>query len=51
MVVALMGLTMGLIGQGIYVTIVLMSLITTIITPIALRSVIAKEKIVGGSAE
>lgn len=49
MVVALMGLTMGLIGQGIYVTIVLMSLITTIITPIALRSVIAKEKIAGGT--
>lgn len=40
MVVALMGLTMGLIGQNIYVTIVLMSLITTILTPIALKKVI-----------
>ena len=51
MVVALMGLTMGLIGQGIYVTIVLMSLITTIITPIALRNVIAKEKLAGGTGK
>ena len=43
MVVALMGLTMELIGQNIYVTIVLMSLITTIITPIALKKVIKGE--------
>jgi Kef-type K+ transport system membrane component KefB len=43
MVVALMGLTMGLIGQNIYVTIVLMSLITTILTPIALKKVIKGE--------
>ncbi|MFH1133092.1 MAG: cation:proton antiporter [Nanoarchaeota archaeon] len=37
MIVALIGLNEGLIGQNVYVTIVLMSLLTTIITPIVLR--------------
>ncbi|HLG23559.1 MAG TPA: cation:proton antiporter [Candidatus Nanoarchaeia archaeon] len=38
MIVALIGLNAGLIGQEIYVTLVLMSLLTTIITPIVLRN-------------
>ena len=38
MIVALIGLTAGIIGQGIYVTIVLMSLLTTIVTPIVFRN-------------
>jgi Kef-type K+ transport system membrane component KefB len=33
MIVALIGRKAGIIGQGIYVTLVLMSLLTTIITP------------------
>ncbi len=38
MIVALIGLEAGIIGQSIYVTIVLMSLITTLITPIVYRN-------------
>lgn len=38
MIVALIGLNKGLIGQGIFVAIVLMSLLTTIITPIVYRN-------------
>jgi Kef-type K+ transport system membrane component KefB len=38
MIVALIGLTAGIIGQGIYVAIVLMSLLTTVITPIVFRN-------------
>jgi Kef-type K+ transport system membrane component KefB len=38
MIVALLGLEAGIIGQGIYVTLVLMSLLTTIITPIIYRN-------------
>jgi len=38
MIVALIGLNAGLIGQGIYVSLVLMSLLTTILTPIVLRN-------------
>ncbi|MBI4439488.1 cation:proton antiporter [Candidatus Woesearchaeota archaeon] len=38
MIVALIGLNAGLIGQDIYVSLVLMSLLTTIITPIVLRN-------------
>ncbi len=38
MIVALIGLNAGLIKQDIYVTLVLMSLLTTIITPIVLRN-------------
>jgi Kef-type K+ transport system membrane component KefB len=37
MIVALIGLTEGAINQEVYVTLVLMSLLTTIITPIVLR--------------
>ncbi len=38
MIVALIGLNAGLIGQSIYAVIVLMSLITTMITPLVLRN-------------
>ena len=38
MIVALIGLEAGIIGQGIYVTLVLMSLLTTVITPIVYRN-------------
>ena len=38
MIVALIGLDSGLIGQGVFVTIVLMSLLTTIVTPIVYRN-------------
>jgi Kef-type K+ transport system membrane component KefB len=38
MIVALIGLEAGIIDQGVYVVLVLMSLLTTIITPIAYRN-------------
>ena len=38
MIVALIGLEAGLIGQGVYVTLVLMSLLTTLVTPIVYRN-------------
>jgi len=38
MIIALIGLERGIIGQGIYVAIVMMSLLTTIITPIVYRN-------------
>jgi Kef-type K+ transport system membrane component KefB len=38
MIVALIGLETGIIGQGIYVTLVLMSLLTTLFTPIVYRN-------------
>lgn len=38
MIVALIGLERGIIGQGIYVAIVMMSLLTTVITPIVYRN-------------
>ncbi|NLD57081.1 MAG: cation:proton antiporter, partial [Methanomicrobiales archaeon] len=38
MIVALIGLERGIIGQGIYVSLVMMSLLTTIITPIVYRN-------------
>ncbi len=37
MIVALIGLNGGTIGQDVYVTVILMSLVTTIVTPIVLR--------------
>ncbi|MBN2734950.1 MAG: cation:proton antiporter [Methanomicrobiaceae archaeon] len=45
MIVALMGLTMGLIGQEVYAAIVLMSLITTILTPIIFRNWLFKKEV------
>ena len=44
MIVALIGLNSGLIKQDIYVSLVLMSLLTTIITPIVLRNWIYKKE-------
>jgi Kef-type K+ transport system membrane component KefB len=38
MIVALIGLDAGIIGQGVYVTLVLMSLLTTLITPVIYRN-------------
>jgi Kef-type K+ transport system membrane component KefB len=38
MIVALIGLESGIIGQGVYVVLVLMSLLTTVITPIVYRN-------------
>ena len=38
MIVALIGLNQKIIGQEIYVSLVLMSLLTTIITPIVLKN-------------
>jgi Kef-type K+ transport system membrane component KefB len=38
MIVALIGLDRGIIGQGVYVVLVLMSLFTTLITPIVYRN-------------
>ena len=38
MIVALIGLEAGIIGQGVYVTLVLMSLLTTLITPVIYRN-------------
>lgn len=38
MIVGLIGLTSNIIGQDLYVSIILMSLITTIITPIVIRN-------------
>ncbi len=38
MIVALIGLEADIIGQGVYVTLVLMSLLTTLITPIVYRN-------------
>jgi Kef-type K+ transport system membrane component KefB len=38
MIVALLGLSAGYIGQDVYISIVIMSLLTTIITPIVLRN-------------
>ncbi len=44
MIVALIGLNGGLIKQDIYVSLVLMSLLTTVITPIVLRNWIYKRE-------
>lgn len=44
MIVALIGLNQNFIGQDIYVSLVLMSLLTTIITPIVLRNWLYKQE-------
>ena len=44
MIVALIGLSSGVISQDIYVAIVLMSLITTIITPLVVRNIKWQQK-------
>ena len=38
MIVALIGLQTGIIGQGVYVALIMMSLLTTLITPIVYRN-------------
>jgi len=50
MIVALIGLNLELIDQGIYVAIVLMSLLTTVITPIVYRSWLFKKGKAGTAA-
>ncbi|MBI2657654.1 cation:proton antiporter [Candidatus Woesearchaeota archaeon] len=47
MIVALLGLNAGLIGQDIYVSLVLMSLLTTVLTPIVLRNWLYKKDFLG----
>jgi len=44
MIVALIGLQQGVIGQDVYVVIILMSLLTTLITPIIYRNWLYKEE-------
>jgi Kef-type K+ transport system membrane component KefB len=47
MIVALIGLETGIIGQGVYVTLILMSLLTTLITPIVYRNWFYREEYSG----
>ena len=52
MIVALIGLGQGLIGQDVYAAVILMALLTTIVPPLILRSWLFKyEAIVAGSGE
>jgi len=44
MIIALIGLNQKIIGQEIYVSPVLMSLLTTIITPIVLKNWLYKQR-------
>ncbi|HLD87254.1 MAG TPA: cation:proton antiporter, partial [Candidatus Nanoarchaeia archaeon] len=44
MIVALIGLNEGLIGQDIYVVLVMMSLLTTVATPLLLRPLLKNSK-------
>jgi Kef-type K+ transport system membrane component KefB len=43
MIIALIGLNQGLIDQGVYAAIILMSLITTILPPIVMRNWLFKK--------
>jgi len=43
MIIALIGLSQGLVTQGAYTSVILMSLITTIIVPILLKTLVFKE--------
>lgn len=45
MIVALMGLNLALIGQDIYASIVVMSILTTVITPVAFRNWLFKKEV------
>ncbi|NLO78027.1 MAG: cation:proton antiporter [Methanomicrobiales archaeon] len=45
MIVALLGLNLSLIGQDIYASIIVMSILTTVITPIAFRNWLFKEEV------
>jgi Kef-type K+ transport system membrane component KefB len=44
MIIALIGLNQGLIDQGVYAAIILMSLLTTVIPPLILRNWVYKDK-------
>jgi Na+:H+ antiporter len=44
MIVALIGLSRGLIGQDTYAALILMSLLTTIIPPLVLRNLFFKKQ-------
>ena len=44
MIIALIGLDKGLINQDVYVTIILMSLLTTVATPVILRKLMNPRK-------
>ena len=46
MIVALIGLNGALIGQDIYVSLVMMSLLTTVVTPMLLRPLLKERKAV-----
>lgn len=46
MIIALIGLNQKLIKQDTYITLVLMSLLTTIVTPLLLRNWLYREKVV-----
>ncbi len=48
MIIALIGLDRGLISQEVYVTILLMSLLTTVATPLLLRPALRKRGTAGG---
>ena len=45
MIVALLGLNLSLIGQDIYASIVVMSILTTVITPLAFRNWLFKKEV------
>ncbi|MDD5476572.1 MAG: cation:proton antiporter [Syntrophales bacterium] len=44
MIIGLIGLSQGLINQGLYTAIIMVSLLTTIITPLVLRNFLYKER-------
>jgi Kef-type K+ transport system membrane component KefB len=44
MIIALIGMEMGLIGENIYVSLVIMALLTTILTPLVLRNWLYKKQ-------
>ncbi|WFN34493.1 cation:proton antiporter [Methanogenium sp. S4BF] len=51
MIVALLGLNLSLIGQDIYASIVVMSILTTVITPLAFRNWLFKKEVAACRAE
>jgi Kef-type K+ transport system membrane component KefB len=51
MIVALVGLNLSIIGQDIYASIIVMSLLTTVITPIALRNWLFKKEVKAARVE
>ena len=50
MIVALIGLQEGVIDQGMYVTLVLMALLTTLITPLVYRNWLFRDEAPGVSS-